>query len=124
MRRMTACGAIAALLLAIVYAPLFHVHADEANGAPLVHAHFPEFETAENERVVHMEEPHHSHGQARPIDFLTTTAAHSVQLDAVILSTYANLDSGQTSCGFVTIATPRAHAPPGLQCRIPRSPPA
>jgi len=57
---MIACSAMAALLLATVYAPLFHVHADEAGEAPLVHAHFPELENAESERVVHMEAHHTS----------------------------------------------------------------
>jgi len=123
MRRTIACSAVAALLLATVYAPLFHVHADEAGEAPLVHAHFPELENAESERVVHME-AHHLHGEARSIDFLTTTAAHSFQFDAVIVTDPVDLQAGQTSCGFVTIDAPRAHAPPEARSRIPRSPPA
>jgi len=69
---MMACGSLAALIFTTAYAPLFHVHED-TGGAPLIHAHFPELEIAENERVVHME-ARHSHSQARPIDILTTTA--------------------------------------------------
>jgi hypothetical protein len=119
---MFAVSVMAALFVATVYAPLFHVHADEANEAPLVHAHFPELES-ENERVMHVEAPHHSHGEARSIDFLTTTGAQFFQFDAIILSDHLDLEAGQTSSGFVTIDAPRAHAPPGVRSHIPRSPP-
>ena len=48
--------ALAELLSATVYAPLFHIHAD-GHGAPLLHTHFPEIESIEDESVVHMEAP-------------------------------------------------------------------
>lgn len=121
-RQIIAWSAVAALLAATVYAPLFHVHADGTE-APLLHAHFPELERAEDESVVHMERPH-SHAQARSIDVLTTTATHFIQLDAIIQSTYLNVAEPQPSRGFMRAASPRAHAPPALNFLTPRAPPA
>jgi hypothetical protein len=53
--------------------------------APLVHAHFPELETPEDDSVVHMEPPH-LHRAARSIDVLITTASHFFHFDAVLLA--------------------------------------
>ena len=122
MRRLTACSAIPALLLAVFYAPLFHVHTHPGEAAT-IHAHLPEFEPAEDESVVHMESPH-SHADARSIDFLTTTAAQVVHLDATLVSVYANNDLATPCCGFISLARPRAHSPPALRFQIPRAPPA
>ena len=119
---MIACGSVAALILATVYAPLFHVHTD-AGGAPLIHAHFPELETADDERVVHME-AHHSHSQARPIDILTTTAPSATNFDIIIVAVSLPLPVAPVCCGFVSLDRPRAHAPPALAHLIPRAPPA
>src|SRR5207253_706683 len=117
---MTALGALVALLLATLYAPLFHVHAD-AGQALLVHAHFPELETAEDESVVHMESPH-SHAAARSIDLLITISGHVIHFDAVIQSTSLDLIDLQPSRGFMAPASPRAHAPPALEFLTPRAP--
>jgi hypothetical protein len=117
-----ACGSIAALILATAYAPLFHVHTD-GSGAPLIHAHFPELETADDERVVHMES-NHSHSEARPIDILTTTGPTVAHFDAVILSAFIVPIAAQVCCGFVAHDRPRAHAPPEFRPHIPRAPPA
>jgi hypothetical protein len=121
-RQITAFGAIVALILATVYAPFFHVHT-HAGGAAEVHAHLPELETAEDESVVHMEQPH-SHATARSIDILTTTATPSIHLDAALLTSDFVLDQFLPCCGFVAVASPNAHAPPPLTSRIPRAPPA
>src|SRR5260370_39047230 len=82
-RRLTACSAMPALLLAVFYAPLFHVHTHPGEAAT-IHAHLPEFEPAEDESVVHMEAPH-SHANARSIDILTTTAPQVVHFDAILV---------------------------------------
>jgi len=119
---MIACGSVAALILATAYAPLFHVHTD-GNGAPLIHAHFPELETADEERVVHMES-HHSHSEARPIDILTTTGPIVTHFDTIILSAFAVLIAAEVCFGFVSQDMPRAHAPPAFHPHIPRAPPA
>jgi|SRR6266478_2158995 len=119
---MIACGSVAALILATAYAPLFHVHTD-AGGAPLIHAHFPELETADDERVVHME-AHHSHSEARSIDILTTTAPTVTHFDAIILSAFFVFSAAEVCCGFVSQDMPRAHAPPRACSDIPRAPPA
>ena len=119
---MIACGSVAALILATAYAPLFHVHTD-AGGAPLIHAHFSELETADDERVVHME-GHHSHSEARPIDILTTTAPTVTHFAAIILSAFFVVGAPEVCCGFVSQDMPRAHAPPPVRSHIPRAPPA
>ncbi len=121
-RRMMACGSLAALIFTTAYAPLFHVHAD-TGGAPLIHAHFPELEIAENERVVHME-AHHSHSQARPIDILTTTAPSVTVFDVIIVAVSLSPPAVEVCCGFVSLDRPRAHAPPAPAHLIPRAPPA
>ena len=117
-----AWNALAALLLASLYAPLFHVHAG-AGEAPLLHAHLPELEDLQDESVVHMESAH-SHAGARSIDLLITTAAHTVQLDAVLVSLHFDQNSVQPRCGFVPAAVTRAHDPPAVCSLIPRAPPA
>lgn len=121
-RRIAALSAVAALIFATFYAPFFHVHVDTHGGA-LVHAHLPELETAEDESVVHMERPH-SHAAARSIDFLTTTAAPSIHVDAVMVTSQFVEQVLFPSCGFVARATPNAHSPPPLTFQIPRAPPA
>ena len=121
-RRLITCSAMVALVLATIYAPLFHIHTDTGE-APLLHAHFPELEIAEDESVVHMERPH-SHAEARSVDVLTTTAAHYIHFDAAIQSTSLNLAEPQPSRGFTPDASPRAHAPPPLDFLTPRAPPA
>ena len=121
-RRTIAPGAIAALLVATLYAPLFHLHTD-AGEAPLLHAHFPELEVSEDESVVHMERPH-SHAEARPVDLLITTMASAIHFDAALVGSDVMAIPAQPRCGFVSIAAPRAHAPPALQFLTPRAPPA
>jgi hypothetical protein len=121
-RQILAWSALTALLLATLYAPLFHVH-DEGAGAPLVHAHLPEIEPAEDESVVHMEAPH-SHAAARSVDLLITIATQIIQLDATVESSALSLIELQPSAGFVPPAARRAHAPPALEFLTPRAPPA
>ena len=111
------------MLIATVYAPLFHVHMGESGESALIHAHFPEPEIADADGKPHIES-RHSHSEARSIDILTTTATPFVQLDTVILTTHTQPDAGYTCCGFVSVEVPRAHSPPGLRSLIPRAPPA
>jgi hypothetical protein len=121
-RQFTAWAAVAALVAATVYAPLFHVHSDSGE-APVLHAHFPELEIGENENVVHMESAH-SHATARSIDILTTVACDFIHFDASLQSSSLILPDPQPSRGFVMAAAPRAHAPPSIRFLIPRAPPA
>jgi hypothetical protein len=120
--RSTAFVAIVALIFATVYAPFFHVHT-RVGGAAVVHAHLPELETPEDESVVHMEQPH-SHAAARSIDILITTATPTIHLDATLLAAQFIPNELLPCCGFITVATPNAHAPPLITSRIPRAPPA
>jgi len=113
---------VAALLIATLYAPLFHVHMHDG-GAPLIHAHLPEIAPVEDESVVHMEALH-SHGDARSIDLLTTTVVQPVHFDAAIVAAVAVLNTVVLSHGYVTAAAPVAHGPPDFELQIPRAPPA
>ena len=121
-RKLTACSAIPALLIAVFYAPLFHVHTHPGEAAT-IHAHLPEFEAAEDEIVVHMERPH-SHANARSIDVLITTAPQVAHFDAALVSVAVIGNAVMSCCGFVPVARPRAHSPPVLPFLIPRAPPA
>jgi hypothetical protein len=123
-RRTIACLALAALLYAAAYSPFVHVHTDEDGEAPLVHAHFPDAEIGHAGEPSHIEPLHGSHHRARSIDIFTTTATPDIALLAVIPATYGALTAPAPCCGFVSVAAPRAHAPPGLPSRIPRAPPA
>jgi hypothetical protein len=122
-RRVIASTALAALIGASIYAPLFHVHADHDDEAPLVHSHFPELEHSDNEDFVHMEAPD-SHAKARSVDVMVTIANHVFHFDAVIGETSFAPMERQPSPGFVPAASPRAHAPPALEFLTPRAPPA
>jgi hypothetical protein len=92
-----ACSAIPALLLAVFYAPLFHVHTHPGEAAT-IHVHLPEFEPAEDESVVHMESAH-SHAAARSVDIVTSTAPQVIQFDATLVSVYAISDVSMPSSG-------------------------
>jgi hypothetical protein len=121
-RQLAACGTIPALLLAVFYAPLFHVHMHDG-GAATIHAHLPEFEPAEDEDVVHVESPH-SHSAARSIDLITATTPQAIPFDATLVSVSTITDAPKRCCGFIALARPSAHSPPALPLSIPRAPPA
>src|SRR5215831_15512132 len=108
-QRLTACSVIPALLLAVFYAPLFHVHTHPGEAAT-IHAHLPELEPVEDESVVHMESEH-SHANARSIDILTTTAAQIIHFDATLVNVDGIREAATPCCGFVPLARPRAHSP-------------
>jgi hypothetical protein len=117
-----AVGSVAALLIATLYAPLFHVHV-HAGEAPLVHAHLPELASTEDENVLHIEALH-SHGDARSIDLLTTTFSSVTHLDVAIVTSVAALDTIVQSHGYMPAFTAVAHSPPDSKLQIPRAPPA
>ena len=121
-RRTIAGSSVAALLIATLYAPLFHVHMHSGE-APLIHAHLPELVPDEDESVVHME-AFHSHADARSIDLLTTTVAPPIHVDAAMVSTIAEVRPAVLSHGYVAAAAAVAHGPPDFQLQIPRAPPA
>jgi hypothetical protein len=121
-RSVIAGGSVAALLIATLYAPLFHVHVHQGE-APLIHAHLPEIVPAEDESVVHMES-FHSHAAARSLDLLTTTVVQPVHVDADIAASGVELNPIVLAPGYVAAAEPVAHGPPGSERQIPRAPPA
>ena len=119
---MIAGGTVVALLIAVVYAPWFHVQMHDGE-APLIHAHLPEIVPVEDESVVHME-AFHSHADAHSLDLLTTTVVQLVHLDADIVTSVAVPNAIVLPCGYVTAAAPVAHGPPDSGLQIPRAPPA
>jgi hypothetical protein len=121
-RPIIAGGTVAALLIATLYAPLFHVHL-HAGEAPLIHAHFPELAPTEDESVVHME-AFHSHADARSLDLLTTTIVQPIHLNLAIVSEVAAQRPTVVSHGYLMTAVPVAHGPPDSAPHIPRAPPA
>jgi hypothetical protein len=121
-RQTIAGGMIAGLIIATLYAPLFHVHM-HAGEAALIHAHLPEAMPVEDESVVHME-AFHSHADARSLDLLTTTIVQPIHFDVVVVTPAGMQDTVVLSHGFITIAAPRAHGPPDSELQIPRAPPA
>jgi hypothetical protein len=121
-RLATAVITVSALLVATLYAPLFHVHM-HAGEAPLVHAHLPELASTEDESVLHLE-AFHSHADARSIDFLTTTINPTIHLNVAIVTSVAVLDSIVLSHGYVPAFAAVAHSPPASELQISRAPPA
>lgn len=113
------------MLLALLSAPLFHVHDRDGHDSPvsLVHAHFLEF--AESEAHSHDEvEAPHSYHKARWIDFFACkapSAAFELAIDLSEKLSAPDLEYRE----LVTIAsTPQAHSPPRTRLSRPRSPPS
>ena len=113
---------VAALLVATLYAPLFHVHM-HAGEAPLVHAHLPELASTEDEKVLHIE-PSHSHSDVRSFDFLTTTVSPTIHLDVAIVPSVPVIDATPHSHGYLPAFTAVAHSPPASKFQTSRAPPA
>jgi hypothetical protein len=122
----TSYVAIGLLCFATVYGPLMHEHpAGELGVNAVVHAHLPEPE----EPMPASGEPsigfHHSHGNAIWLDALTTTApAQTPELIATVTISFVIPHPQQTQMDDASMQMPRAHSPPELDSRIPRSPPA
>jgi hypothetical protein len=124
MRRIATCAALVSLLFAVVYGPMFHLHADDDHerGA-FIHAHFPDLPHLETEPGPEIEPNDHSHSTARSVDFLTTNTPDLVQVEFVAVEEPLIPAPPQRSAGFAVVDDPRAHAPPVVVSSIPRSPP-
>jgi hypothetical protein len=114
---------VAALLLALIYAPLFHVHdAEDPDHGAYVHAHFPELEEHAAGAGQEIESPH-PHAQARSIDVLTTNTTAPVIYALPAFGNALSFAAPEAHVGFVSVETPRAHGPPSADQFSPRSPP-
>ena len=122
MRKGTAYITTVALWIAVLYAPLFHLHVQEVGESPFIHAHFSESHDSDAESVTHMESEH-SGGDVRSVDVFTATGTHAFHFAAPISSCAVNLSNPGVCVGFVVLTASRAHAPPELPFRIPRAPP-
>jgi len=112
------------MLVALLTAPLFHLHDRDDHGSTisLVHVHLIESEDAHPHADNEIEAPH-SHSHARSIEFFTFNAP-SPAFDLAIASTQTlvmPLIEGRED--IVISAVPRAHGPPGTRRSAPRSPP-
>ena len=124
MRRIATCAALASLLLAVVYGPMFHLHTgDNHEGGAFIHAHFPDLPHLETEPGPEIEPNDHDHSGARSVDFLTTNAPQVVHVEFAAIEEPLVLAPPQGLAGFTIVDEPRAHAPPVLVSSIPRSPP-
>lgn len=125
MRRVTACFAVGAMLLALLYAPLFHVHDHDDYGNPdsFVHAHFPELASPWRHDGSDLE-TQHSDDHARGIDvFTVNTPAAVFHAGAEVYETLS-VPSFEGRDSIVFLGLPRAHSPPDTRRSAPRSPPA
>lgn len=125
MRVITTGVALCSLLLAVVYAPLFHLHADHDHegGAPFVHAHLPEIMHHAPTRSEQGIEPLEDHVGARSLDLLTTNIPTLVQVPLFIIEEILQVQADHTFSGFVLAGNSHAHDPPARLRSNPRSPP-
>jgi hypothetical protein len=125
MRRITPAVAILSLLLAVFYAPLFHVHADHDHegGTPFIHAHLPEMVLHGSIHSEEGVEPLEDHVDARSVDFLIPNITTLVHVPLFIIEEVLQLTADQSFSGFAVAGSPHAHDPPALVPSNPRSPP-
>ena len=125
MRSLASYVGIALLCFMTVYGPLLHEHpAGELDGrGAVIHAHFPEPEQApiSGEPSIGF---HHSHGKALWLDGFTTTTSDGLLLIAVVSPTFVPPVPEHRQFESPWVEIPRAHSPPSLDSRVPRSPPA
>ena len=120
---MTAWCATAALLLGLIYAPLFHLHSPDHHEADaVVHAHFEELRSQPHEGEAEFE-PDHSGGQARSIDLLTVDTSAPVVYALVGWNQALSEPVLPVQFAAASQETPRAHGPPETGPSSPRSPP-
>jgi hypothetical protein len=122
---LTSYVAIGLLCFATVYGPLMHEHpAGELGVNAVIHAHLPEPEPqpVSNESSIGFR---HLHGKAVWLDAVTTTAPpQTPELIATVTIGFVIRDPQQTRIDDASVEMPRAHSPPQLDSRVPRSPPA
>ena len=124
MRRLAALYTFASLLIALVYAPQFHIHeSDEHGGGPLLHVHFPELEESHHGTGPDLES-NHSHHRAQSIDFLTSTITSIVIQLFVAPNAPLLMPRLENQGPRLSVEIPRTHDPPAVDRSIPRSPPA
>jgi hypothetical protein len=127
MRQLSACLSVAAMLFALVSAPLFHVHEEDDHGHPgsLIHAHLPEPEQQFPHAGPSIESTH-SHDHVQWLDGVFTMSS------PIIGGGYAVAEISEpfsvpvlvVTRGFLSVQILHAHGPPERFGLIPRSPPA
>src|SRR5262245_53960929 len=127
MQRFGASLAVAAMLLALVYGPLFHVHErdDHDTSALTIHAHFPEVgQESASADYPEMECPH-SHAHVRWLDVLTLNKPITVSFHVVVDRTEpVPVPSEDANQIVQPVETLHLHSPPVLSYFALRSPPS
>ena len=125
MRQCTACLSVMAMLVALLTAPLFHMHERDEHGhqVSFVHAHLGGLEMLDSHASDEVE-GNHSHAHARWVDvftFDTFSLYIDWPIDVAITWVTPQLQRGES---FVIAFVPQAHGPPGSRPFSPRSPPS
>jgi hypothetical protein len=112
------------MLLALMSAPLFHIHERDAvdHLESFVHAHFPEFGRSAHHDENEIE-ARHSQDETRWIDVFTMNTPTAVFYAIAELSEIVRmplLDAQETT---ISLGAPRSHSPPYVRRAAPRSPP-
>ena len=123
MQKCSACVGVCAMLIALVSAPLVHMHDRDDVGHAAIHAHFFESEIPSH-TTGYAVETDHSHGHGKWVDFFALSAP-------VIKLFYATAEFSQilfmpapnVTRAAVPVETLRAHSPPEAADLVPRSPP-
>jgi hypothetical protein len=118
------------MFLALLTAPLYHLHDrdDHGKSVSLVHAHFLEGENSDH----HSDSDHHpdssvgdrhSHRSARYVDVFTfNTPPTAIDL-AVELTTTSFVMVLEVDASVTTEPVPQSHGPPSTRPSAPRPPP-
>ena len=124
MQRFTACLGSVAMFVALLTAPLFHLHDRDDHGSPksLVHAHFLETESPSHHTENEFEN-RHSHEHARWVEFFTFIGPQASFELAVDFSETFSAPLLEVREGVNILAVPRSHGPPSARPSVPRSPP-
>ena len=126
MYRVSGCVSVLAMLYALVFAPLYHVHDhdDHGHAGSFAHAHFFESETPSDHTAPAFEESE-SHAHVRWIDVFTVNTAAKNSFHAVAeFSEPVSIPIRNSSRSVISMQTLRAHSPPKYFNVVPRAPPS
>jgi len=123
MHRFSACIAVGAMLFALVFAPLFHVHDhDDGHAESLAHAHFPESEHSAHSG--YEIETDHSQPHGRSIDiFAVNTTPSAAYYPVAEFSEPFSISLPVVSRAVLSVLALRVHSPPERSELPSRSPP-
>jgi hypothetical protein len=124
MRRLTGCVGAMAMFLALLTAPLYHLHDRDDHGEPVsvVHAHLPEGESPDHHSESSVED-RHSDRNARYVDVFTLSTPPAAIDLAVELTTTSFVLLLEVDAPLTIEPVPQSHGPPSSRPSAPRPPP-